>query len=160
MVPPDRASPAGPSAASAPATGQAHGGGIGRRPAGSGARVLIVDDERVVRRALQRILERDGHVVTTSECGEDALALYRERWKDIDVVVLDVMMPDVDGREVLRRMREQNPGLRAILSSGFTAESDPTLTVAGAWLLQKPYTPEQVRAVVADALAGRSPSAG
>ena len=41
------------------------------------------------------------------------------------MVVLDVMMPDVDGREVLRRMRELNPDVRVILSSGFTVESDP-----------------------------------
>ena len=69
------------------------------------------------------------------------------------MVILDVMMPDVDGREVLRRMRELNPGVRAILSSGFTAESDPSLTVPGTWLLQKPYTPDQVRAVLAEAMA-------
>jgi CheY-like chemotaxis protein len=117
-------------------------------------RVLIVDDERVVRRALQRILERDGHAVTLAECGQEAIDLYAARWREFDVVILDVMMPDVDGREVLRRMREVNPGVRAILSSGFTAESDPSIAVAGTWLLQKPYTPDQVRAVVGEAAAG------
>ena len=122
------------------------------RPPGS--RVLVVDDERVVRRALQRVLERDGHVVTLAECGLEAIDLYVKHWRELDVVVLDVMMPDADGREVLRRMREVNPDVRAILSSGFTAESDPSLTVAGTWLLQKPYTPDQVRAVLADALGG------
>ena len=119
-----------------------------------GSRVLVVDDERVVRRALQRVLERDGHAVTLAECGKDAIELYARNWRDLDVVVLDVMMPDADGREVLRRMREVNPGVRVILSSGFTAESDPSLTVPGTWLLQKPYTPDQVRAVLSDALAG------
>jgi CheY-like chemotaxis protein len=117
-------------------------------------RVLIVDDERVVRRALQRILERDGHAVTLAECGQEAIDLYAARWREFDVVILDVMMPDVDGREVLRRMREVNPGVRAILSSGFTAESDPSIAVAGTWLLQKPYTPDQVRTVVGEAAAG------
>lgn len=118
-----------------------------------GCRILVVDDERVVRRALQRILERDGCVVTLAECGQEAIDLYATRAKDFDVVVLDLMMPDVDGREVLRRMQELNPDVRAILSSGFTAESDPSLTVAGTWLLQKPYTPDQVRAVVGEAAA-------
>ena len=120
----------------------------------TGSHILVVDDERVVRRALQRILERDGHKVTLAECGQQAIDLYGPGWKQYDVVVLDVMMPDVDGREVLRRMREVNPGVRAILSSGFTAESDPSLVVEGTWLLQKPYTPDQVRGVVADALRG------
>jgi two-component system cell cycle sensor histidine kinase/response regulator CckA len=123
-------------------------------PRSPGARILVVDDERVVRRALQRILERDGQVVTLAECGQEAIDLYAARWHEIDVVVLDVMMPDVDGREVLRRMREVNPSVRAILSSGFTAESDPSLTIGGTWLLQKPYTPEQVRAVIAEARVG------
>lgn len=122
-----------------------------RRP---GSRVLVVDDERAVRRALQRVLERDGHVVAIAECGKEAVDLYARQWRELDVVVLDVMMPDLDGREVFRHMREVNPGVRVILSSGFTAESDPSLNVAGTWLLQKPYTPDQVRAVMADALAG------
>jgi CheY-like chemotaxis protein len=118
------------------------------------SRVLVVDDERVVRRALQRILERDGHQVTLAECGQEAIDLFAGRWKDIDVVVLDMMLPDFDGREILRRMREVNPGTRAILSSGFTVESDPSLPPAGTWILQKPYTPDQVRAAIADAVAG------
>lgn len=121
-----------------------------RRP----SHVLVVDDERVVRRALQRILERDGYVVSLAECGQEAIDLYSARSKEIDVVVLDVMMPDVDGREVLQRMRAVNPAVRAILSSGFTVESDPSLSVPGTWLLQKPYTPDQVRTVLSDALAG------
>jgi PAS domain S-box-containing protein len=136
------------------ASEEQRGGGPARTAAVPGVRVLVVDDERVVRRALQRILERDGHQVLLAECGQEALDVFARSWKEIDVVILDVMMPDVDGREVLRRMRETNPAVRAILSSGFTAESDPSLTVAGAWLLQKPYTPEQVRAVLAEAMAG------
>jgi two-component system cell cycle sensor histidine kinase/response regulator CckA len=108
----------------------------------------------VVRRALQRILERDGHQVTLAECGEEAIDLYAAHWRDLDVVVLDVMMPDVDGREVLRRMRAMNPGVRVVLSSGFTVESDPSLSVDGTWVLQKPYTPDQVRTVIAEATAG------
>ncbi len=122
---------------------------------GPALHVLAVDDERVVRRALQRILERDGHVVLLAECGQEAIDIYGARGKEVDVVVLDIMMPDVDGREVLRRMREMNPGVRAILSSGFTAESDPSLTIPGTWLLQKPYTPEQVRAAIAEAVAAK-----
>jgi two-component system cell cycle sensor histidine kinase/response regulator CckA len=127
----------------------------GSTPApGSRPRVLVVDDEKVVRRALQRILERDGHKVTLAERGQEAIDLYATHWGEIDVVVLDVMMPDVDGREVLRRMRELNPSVRVILSSGFTVESDPSLSVAGTWVLQKPYTPDQVRASIAEAMAG------
>lgn len=113
----------------------------------------MVDDERVVRRALQRILERDGHTVVIAEGGREALEIYGRQWSEISLVVLDVMMPDIDGREVLRRMRDANPGVRAILSSGFTVEADPSLTTSGAGLLQKPYTPDHVRAAIAEALS-------
>ena len=118
------------------------------------SRVLIVDDEPVVRRALQRILERDGHRVTLAERGQEAIDLYAARWRDLDVVVLDITMPDIDGREVLRRMREVNPDVRAVLSSGYTVESDPSLSIAGTWVLEKPYTPDQVRVAIADAMEG------
>jgi two-component system cell cycle sensor histidine kinase/response regulator CckA len=130
--------------------------GTAQRPApGSGASILVVDDERVVRRALQRILERDGHVVAVAEGGREALEIFGQRWRDLSLVILDVMMPDVDGREVLRRMREVNPAVRAILSSGFTVDADPSLTTAGAVLLQKPYTPDHVRSAIAEALAAK-----
>jgi len=118
------------------------------------SRVLIVDDEQVVRRALQRILERDGHQVTLAERGQEAIDLYAARWRDLDVVVLDITMPDIDGREVLRRMREVNPDVRAVLSSGYTVESDPSLSIAGTWVLEKPYTPDQVRVAIAGAMEG------
>jgi two-component system cell cycle sensor histidine kinase/response regulator CckA len=121
---------------------------------GARFRVLVVDDEKVVRRALQRILERDGHQVKVAECGQEAIDLFNAHWKELDVVVLDVMMPDVDGREVLRRMRELKPDVRVILSSGFNVESDPSLAVTGTWVLQKPYTPDQVRTAIAAAIAG------
>jgi CheY-like chemotaxis protein len=117
--------------------------------------VLVVDDERVVRRALQRILERDGHSVAIAEGGREALEIYGQRWKELSLVILDVMMPDLDGREVLRRMRELNPGVRAVLSSGFTVEADPSLCTSGAGLLQKPCTPDHVRAAIAEALASK-----
>jgi CheY-like chemotaxis protein len=124
-----------------------------RRTPGPPVHVLVVDDERVVRRALQRILERDGHTVLVAEGGREALEIFQQRWRELALVILDVMMPDLDGREVLRRMREVNPDVRAVLSSGFTVEADPSLTTAGAGLLQKPYTPDHVRAAIAEALA-------
>jgi CheY-like chemotaxis protein len=127
--------------------------GAPQRPTtGSGTSILVVDDERAVRRALQRILERDGHAVSVAEGGREALEIFAQRWRNFSLVILDVMMPDLDGREVLRRMREVNPAVCAILSSGFTVESDPTLTTAGAVLLQKPYTPDHVRSAIAEAL--------
>ena len=53
-----------------------------RRTPGQGIHLLVVDDERVVRRALQRILERDGYTVSVAEGGREALEIYERQWRD------------------------------------------------------------------------------
>jgi two-component system OmpR family response regulator len=70
-----------------------------RRP-----RILVVDDEPHLRKGLRRILSEEGYEVMTAPDGETALALATE--KKPDIVVLDIMMPGMDGREVCRRLRE------------------------------------------------------
>ncbi len=70
----------------------------------AGARILVVDDEPQIRRALSRTLEANGFDVRAVETGEEALASLR--WRP-DVILLDLMLPDLDGLEVARRIREQ-----------------------------------------------------
>ncbi len=119
------------------------------------ARILVVDDERVVRATLERILRRDGHEVITAANGVEGVTVYSGAWRDIDLVVLDMVMPDVGGREVQRHLAAINPAVRVVLSSGYALEGAMTEAVAGgrAWVLQKPYALEDVRRVVGEALA-------
>lgn len=70
----------------------------------TGARILVVDDEPQIRRALSRTLEANGFDVRAVATGEEALASLR--WRP-DVILLDLMLPDLDGLEVARRIREQ-----------------------------------------------------
>lgn len=70
----------------------------------AGARILVVDDEPQIRRALSRTLEANGFDVRAVETGEEALTSLR--WRP-DVILLDLMLPDLDGLEVARRIREQ-----------------------------------------------------
>ncbi len=116
-------------------------------------RILVVDDERVVRDVLRRLLERAGHQVLVADGGTEGLETYRRQWHHIDLVILDVMMSDMDGREALARMREVNPDIRAVLSSGYAVEAELPLATDGVRLLQKPYTLDDVTRVVAEALA-------
>lgn len=69
-----------------------------------GARILVVDDEPQIRRALTRTLEANGYDVRTVATGADAMAALR--WRP-DVILLDIMLPDLDGLETARRIREQ-----------------------------------------------------
>jgi PAS domain S-box-containing protein len=119
-------------------------------------RILVVDDERMVRDVLRRLLERAGHQVVVADGGAEGVEIYRRQWHHIDLVILDVMMSDMDGREALARMRGVNPAIRAVLSSGYAVDGDAFLATDGVRLLQKPYTLEDVTRALAEALAAPS----
>jgi len=119
-------------------------GGVDAGPApawkGTGC-VLLADDEESVRSMTRQMLERLGLSVVTAGDGRDAVELYRERGKDIDVVILDLTMPRMNGEETFRELRAINPDVRVVLSSGYT-ETEIETRFAGkgiAGFIQKPY---------------------
>jgi len=80
--------------------------------------LLLVDDEASVRHMGKRMLERYGYNVLSASDGEDALRLYKQSPSDIDLLVLDMIMPKMDGKETLRNIRKINPDAKAVLTSG------------------------------------------
>ena len=80
------------------------------------AHILIIDDNDLVRAALVLLLTRDGHEVAEAVNGRDALALFRDDRPDL--VVTDVIMPDKEGFETMREIREIAPGMKIIVISG------------------------------------------
>ncbi|HYG70164.1 MAG TPA: response regulator, partial [Anaeromyxobacteraceae bacterium] len=117
-------------------------------------RVLVADDELNVRRSLGLLLRTSGH--STVECagGLEAVETYARAWREIDVVILDMMMPDLGGREVHARLRETNPDVRVIVSSGFSVGSiDAVGGQHRVQILQKPYTADQLSRALAAATA-------
>jgi DNA-binding response OmpR family regulator len=122
-----------------------------------GARVLVVDDEPIVREVLARYLEKDGFVVDVAEDGEQALAAYDAATPDL--VLLDLMLPRLDGLEVFRRMRELRPTAVIML----TAKVEETDRVVGLELgaddyVTKPFSPREVVARVRAVLRRSAPS--
>jgi PAS domain S-box-containing protein len=87
-------------------------------------RVLVVDDEDSVRSALTDLLETLGCSVVAFGRAREATEYFKESWTDIDLVVLDLVLPDMNGREVLAVMREVNPDVRVLLVSGYTADDE------------------------------------
>lgn len=83
------------------------------------SKILVVDDEPHMCEILRRILEKEGYEVITARDGETALRLARE--EKPDVILLDVVMPGIDGVEVCRRVREMSPVTRVIY---FTAKAE------------------------------------
>lgn len=87
------------------------------------------------------ILARYGYRVLTAAGGEEAVEVYRQHKKEISVVVLDIVMPDVGGREVFRRIREIDPAAQVIIASGYDRERDANdlLKEGAIRFVQKPY---------------------
>ena len=88
--------------------------------------ILIVDDEATVREIAQRYLEREGYAVLSAASGADALRLIESDGARIDLIVLDIMLPEVNGLEVLKRVRARG-ATPVILLSARTDESDRVL---------------------------------
>lgn len=83
------------------------------------ATVLVVDDDPGVRTLVGFVLERDGYGVIAAANGREAVEAVAEHGEDIDVVLLDVMMPVMDGHEALPAMRDLRPDLPVVFFSGF-----------------------------------------
>jgi CheY-like chemotaxis protein len=131
-----------------------HAGNVQWRGHGT---VLLVDDESDVMAATRKLLERLGCRVLVARDGQEAVEVYRQRQADIDVVLLDLTMPRMNGEEAFERMRAINHRARIVIASGYS-ESDVVARFAGKDLsgcLQKPYT----IANLAHILSGLLPSA-
>jgi signal transduction histidine kinase/ActR/RegA family two-component response regulator len=118
--------------------------------------VLVVDDEPAVRTLIQRILERRGFSVVAAEDGAEALRVFQTHRDRIVLVVLDLTMPRMGGRETLEKLRGACPDVPAILTSGHN-QNDVTerFAVEPTAFLHKPFTPQQLLAEVNRALSGR-----
>ena len=117
-------------------------------------RILVADDEEVIRVACTRILTRAGYEVTTAVNGDEALRQIRNG--NIDLVLLDIKMPVLDGMKVLEILASENPGQRVVVITGHgTAETAAQAVKAGASdFLTKPFSPNELRNSVQKALAG------
>ncbi len=115
-----------------------------RRADGSPIHVLVVDDEPVLAELVTMALRYEGWAVSTAGDGAAAIALARK--EPPDVVVLDVMLPDMSGLDVLRKLREQIPGLPLLLLTAKDAVEDRIagLTAGGDDYVTKPFSLEEV----------------
>jgi len=103
--------------------------------------ILVIDDEEVVRTMTSEMLTPHGMKVLTAESGTAGVALYKERYAEIGLVLLDYSMPEMGGEETFKELRKINPDVPVILTSGFGQE-EATRRFAGQGLtgfMQKPY---------------------
>ncbi|MEO6951853.1 MAG: ATP-binding protein [Polyangia bacterium] len=111
-------------------------------------RVLVVDDEAVVRSAVERMLARMDCEVTLADGGHVALHHFAAHPSQFDVVLLDVLMPYLSGADVLREIRRIAPAQRVVMMSGFVG-GDEEATLSADGFLRKPFTREELEALLA-----------
>jgi hypothetical protein len=127
-------------------------------PAEGNETVLLVEDEEAVRTLVRRVLERNGYTVIEARHGEEALSLLENEKRPIDILVSDLALPGMGGRELAERLLEERPQTKLLYMSGYTDDAVMRRQIlnAEAPFLQKPFTPEalvqKVRAVL-----GRQP---
>jgi two-component system, cell cycle sensor histidine kinase and response regulator CckA len=101
-------------------------------------RVLVVEDEEVVRGLVQQMLVGQGYEVLVAEDGEEALTMAGRN--TIDVLLTDLTMPNVGGREVAERLRESQPGLKVIYMSGYAEDLPSGALPPSTSFIGKPFT--------------------
>jgi two-component system, cell cycle sensor histidine kinase and response regulator CckA len=118
------------------------------------ATVLLVDDERMVRRAAQRLLEKLGFRVLLAEDGLAAVRTFAAKRDEISAVMLDLVMPVMDGAETLAKLQEIDPAVPVLLASGYSREeqADELLKRGAHSFIQKPYDLETLRTTMAELL--------
>ena len=127
------------------------------------ARILVVDDDKSVRLAIQMLLEHEGHDVVVADGGRHGLEAI-ETGK-FDIVICDIFMPGMDGLESIRAFRQRDSAVPVIAISGFMFRDSAVpapdfLTMAtklgAAYSLHKPFRPQELLKAVEGCLAGAS----
>ncbi len=115
-------------------------------PLGQGELILVVDDEAPIREVTKASLEKHNYRVLTASDGIDAIAIYAQKSQEIQVVLMDLVMPEMDGLTAMRALKKINPKLKLIATSGTaTKEKVSTAELIGIKsFLLKPYTAEKL----------------
>jgi CheY-like chemotaxis protein len=103
--------------------------------------ILLVDDESVILEVTEKMLEQLGYSVMTAKSGKKAIDTFKRNRTKVDLVLLDIIMPDLHGGEVFDRIKEINPDVKVLLSSGYSANGQavPILERGCDGFIQKPF---------------------
>src|SRR5688572_8679426 len=119
-------------------------------------RVLVVEDEEAVRLIVRRVLEEQGYEIIEARDGHDALRICGQRGDELDLVLSDVIMPGMGGRELASSLAATRPTLPILFMSGYN--DDGELAMGDTGVLAKPFTSETLARQVREALDGRGSS--
>jgi CheY-like chemotaxis protein len=112
--------------------------------------VLLVDDEPLVLTYCGEMIESLGYTVLLADSGEKALSIFREKYRRIDVVILDMIMPGMDGYHIFEALRQIHPSVKVVLSSGYILDirAEKIVNEGPHTILSKPYTREELARIL------------
>lgn len=122
---------------------------------GRGGTILLVEDSDVVREVIVRMIEEGGFTVLPASCGEDALSISRRKDVSIDLLLTDIVMPEVSGVELADRLERERPDMRILFMTGYAEEvvMNEGILGKGRECIGKPFTPEQITKRVREILS-------
>jgi two-component system, cell cycle sensor histidine kinase and response regulator CckA len=129
-------------------------------PRGGSETVLVVEDDPAVRRLIESLLKRYGYTVILAENGDAAIDIFQSKWQDIDLALLDVIMPKMNGRELCELLRKTSPRLKVLFLSGYTSDiiEDKGIAVDGIDIIMKPARPLELARKVRELLDAATPT--
>lgn len=120
----------------------------------SGLGILLVDDEELIREIGKELLELMGHRVFVAGNGIEALEIYEQEHNNISMVILDLVMPQMGGKETLTKLKYKNPDVKVLIASGFNRDGNwEELELLGAiGFMSKPFTKHELETAIAEVM--------
>jgi CheY-like chemotaxis protein len=120
----------------------------------SAGTVLLVDDEEIIRQLGIKILEKSGYNVILACDGAEAILAHRQNHNAIDITILDMSMPGMDGMQTMEKLREEFPKARVMISTGHSLEGDTDALLRKGFcdVLMKPYRAHELTGKVESAI--------
>ncbi len=118
--------------------------------------ILLVDDDEIIRKMGKRTLETYGYQVLLAADGNEAVDIYQEKMDEIHLVILDLIMPNMDGKKAFQALKQINPGIKALLASGTrqTTRNNPLIESGECGFIQKPFMASQILHTIRRTLEG------
>ena len=125
-------------------------------------RILVVEDDDAVRRMTLEFLKIRGYTLIEARSAADAIQLVGRREETIDMVLTDVVMPGMKGRELVERLTQLRPSLKVLYMSAYTEDDAINIGILspGTAFIEKPFSPDQLAAKVRDILSGKGTKSG
>lgn len=124
--------------------------------------IMVVDDEQMVCNLSREVLSYLGYTVHTCNDGTQAVEYYRRNPDKVDVVILDVIMPGMDGYETFQKLREVRDDVKVIITTGYSLKEDTNqiLSRGVCGFIQKPFESGKLSRLVHDVITGKAPGGG